>query len=145
MYVHLLRWVYDIVGTTTSGSNASHCSCFPALSIMSILRFIKYIQWWWYLCSRIFLYHISECPPECNNNETKWIRYSCITLPLLSTTHEVHTGISCRRGYFKSIIYFIGNYRERDCSYTYIYSWSIARRANIHIIGCTSVVFVYVL
>ncbi len=27
----------------------------------------------------------------------------------------------------------------------YIYSWSIARRADMHLIGCTSVMFVHVL
>ncbi len=46
--------------------------------------------------------------PGCTSNATKWIRFSWITLPLLSTAHKVvYTGsLSCRSGYFESIIHF---------------------------------------
>ncbi len=47
---------------------------------------------------------------KCTNNTTQRFTFSCITLPLLSTTHKVvHTGILSCCSYFDSIIYFIGD------------------------------------
>ncbi len=61
----------------------------------------------------LFSYYVTVRPSLCNSNAAKWIRYSWITLPLLSASHKVvHTSVLSCCSYFELIFPIIRYYRE---------------------------------